>query len=57
MSAGFSALCRNCKEPIELLEGIGWVEAEPGGHYDMCPDSPSGLDGKHHPDNERLHNA
>jgi hypothetical protein len=30
--------CTACGEPVEHIDGIGWVETAEGGHYDQCPE-------------------
>lgn len=31
--------CKHCHEGIEYIDGVGWVECDEDGHYDICPDN------------------
>lgn len=37
-----TATCLHCEEEIEHLDGVGWVETQEGGHYDICTEDPEG---------------
>lgn len=39
--------CRFCREPIVLVEDVGWIVDERSGSYDMCEVNPLG---NHNPD-------
>lgn len=37
-TAAETRTCTACGDAVEHLDGIGWVQVAPNGHYDLCPE-------------------